>query len=221
MAVTPFRVEVPDEVLDDLRRRLADTQWTDAVRGAALRQCRAWWDAGRELTVAVNVSATSLVGMDFAARIGAILAECGLPPSALVLEITESAIMADRQRGFAVLTAVHALGVRIAVGDYGTSSLASLQDLPVDALKLDRSFVGRMISDPRAAAIVTSTIGLAHSLGLPMVAEGVESEAVLNVLTAAGCDYGQGYLIARPLGPEEVGGWLDRMTRQAVEVSGG
>jgi EAL domain-containing protein (putative c-di-GMP-specific phosphodiesterase class I) len=131
--------------------------------------------------------------------------------------------MADRDRGFAVLTAVHALGVRIAVDDYGTgySSLAYLQDLPVDELKLDRSFVARMISDPRAAAIVTSTIGLAHSLDLPMVAEGVESAAVLNLLTTAGCDYGQGYHIARPLGPEEVDGWLDRIAPQALKVSGG
>jgi diguanylate cyclase len=220
----PRRALVPPEEFLPLVERAGLMQpMTDAVLCAALRQCRAWWDGGRQLTVAVNVSATSLVGMDFVVRIKAALAEVGLPPSALVLEITESVIMADRDRGFAVLTAVHALGVRIAVDDYGTgySSLAYLQDLPVDELKLDRSFVVRMISDPRAAAIVTSTIGLAHSLDLPMVAEGVESAAVLNLLTTAGCDYGQGYHIARPLGPEEVGGWLDRIAPQALKVSGG
>jgi diguanylate cyclase len=188
---------------------------TDVVLHQALAQCGAWRRSGRKLAVAVNVSATSLAGLEFAGRIADALAESRLPPSALVLEITESAIMKDRDRGLDVLHAIHALGVRISVDDYGTgySSLAYLHELPVDELKLDRSFVARMISDPRAAAIVTSTIGLAHSLGMPIVAEGVETLAALKMLTAAGCDYGQGFLIARPLGPEEVGGWLDRMAR--------
>ncbi len=120
--------------------------------------------------------------------------------------------MAERDRCFEALQDVHDLGVRVSVDDYGTgySSLAYLQDLPVDELKLDRAFIARMDRDPRTAAIVTSTIALAHSLGLPLVAEGVETSAALQVLTAAGCDFGQGYLISRPLEPAEVDGWLER-----------
>jgi EAL domain-containing protein (putative c-di-GMP-specific phosphodiesterase class I) len=158
----------------------------------------------------------------FAAQITALLAEYRLPPSALTLEITESAIMAERERCFEVLQAVHDLGVRISIDDYGTgySSLAYLQDLPVDELKLDRVFIARMDRDPRTAAIVASTIALAHSLGLPLVAEGVETSAALEVLTAAGCDFGQGYLIARPLGAEEVGEWLDRTRVGAMALPG-
>ena len=184
---------------------------TDVVLREALSWCRGWHELGRDLTVAVNVSATSLVDRRLVGRIAALLTEFRLPPSALTLEITENALMADRDRCFEVLQLIHALGVRISIDDYGTgySSLAYLQDLPVDELKLDRVFIARMDRDPRTAAIVASTIALAHSLGLPLVAEGVETSAALEVLTAAGCDFGQGYLIARPLGPDEVGGWLD------------
>jgi diguanylate cyclase len=186
---------------------------TEAVLHQALAQCRTWRAAGREVTVAVNVSATSLVGFEFVRRIHAALTDFEVPPSALVLEITESAIMSDKDRSFAVLRSLSALGVRLAVDDYGTgySSLSYLQDLPVDELKLDRSFISRMVSDQRTAAIVFSTIGLAHSLGLPVVAEGVETPSALDMLTEAGCDYGQGYLIATPLTAHEVTIWLDRV----------
>ena len=185
---------------------------TEVVLRGGLSWCRRWHDLGRDLTVAVNVSVTSLVDRRFATQVAALLAEFGLPPSALTLEITESALMAERDRCFTVLAAIHDLGVRISIDDYGTgySSLAYLQDLPVDELKLDRVFIARMDRDPRTAAIVTSTIWLAHSLGLPLVAEGVETSAALEALTVAGCDFGQGYLIARPLGPDEVVPWLDQ-----------
>ena len=185
---------------------------TDVVLRGGLAWCRGWQEVGRDLTVAVNISATSLVEPRFADRIAALLRDVLLPPSALTLEITESAIMAERDRCFEALQEVHDFGVRVSVDDYGTgySSLAYLQDLPVDELKLDRAFIARMDRDPRTAAIVTSTIALAHSLGLPLVAEGVETSAALQVLTAAGCDFGQGYLISRPLEPAEVDGWLER-----------
>jgi diguanylate cyclase len=184
---------------------------TEVVLREALTWCRGWHQLGRDVTVAVNVSATSLVERRFATRIAALLAEFRVPPSALTLEITENALMAERERCFEVLALIRALGVRISIDDYGTgySSLAYLQDLPVDELKLDRVFIARMDRDPRSAAIVSSTIALAHSLGLPLVAEGVETSEALERLAAAGCDFGQGYLIARPLRPDEVAGWLD------------
>jgi diguanylate cyclase (GGDEF)-like protein len=219
----PYRGLIPDGYFLPLVERAGlMLPLTEVVLRSALTRCRAWWDAGLQVRVAVNVSSASLLGLEFAARVGTALTESGLPGSALTLEITESAIMTDRDRGFEALRAIHALGVRIALDDYGTgySSLPHLPDLPVDELKLDRSFAARMVGDPRTAAIVTSTIGLAHGLGLPLVAEGVESMPILNLLTAAGCDYGQGCLIARPLGPDEVAGWLEGRTRQARPAVG-
>jgi diguanylate cyclase (GGDEF)-like protein len=203
----------PGEFLPLVERAGLMGALTDVVLRGALAQCRSWREAGRELTVAVNVSVTSLLDLEFSDRIAALLGDYRLPPSALVLEITESAIMADRARCFDVLHAIHSLGVRISVDDYGTgySSLAYLQDLPVDELKLDRVFISKMDTDSRAAAIVVSTISLAHSLSLPLVAEGVESAAAMNALAVAGCDYVQGYFVARPLLPDDVDRWLDRI----------
>ena len=128
------------------------------------------------LSVAVNLSASSLVDAELPQRVWAALRDRGLPPDALELEITEDFLMGDRERARAILGDLRRLGIRVAVDDFGTgySSLAYLRELPIDELKLDRSFVAPMGEDPRAAAIVRSTIELAHSLGMTMVAEGVE-----------------------------------------------
>ncbi len=157
---------------------------TNVVIEQAVDQAARWRAAGRDLTVAVNVSASSLVDVHLPDRIAAHLAAHALPPSALQVEITEELLMADRDRARAVLTALRSNGVQIAVDDFGTgySSLAYLRDLPIDELKLDRSFVS-LADDARAAALVASVIGLAHSLGLRMVAEGVEDRATLAELT--------------------------------------
>ncbi|WP_167582737.1 EAL domain-containing protein [Kineococcus rubinsiae] len=135
-----------------------------------------------------------------------------LPANLLELEITETVLMADPARAHQVLYALRALGIRIAVDDYGTgySSLSYLQDLPVDDLKLDRSFVMRSADDPRSAAIVSSTVGLAHALQMRIIAEGVETEAVLDQLTATGCDLAQGYHLARPQPANQLTAWLTR-----------
>jgi EAL domain-containing protein (putative c-di-GMP-specific phosphodiesterase class I) len=118
--------------------------------------------------------------------------------------------MADRDRAHAILTRLRALGVRIAVDDFGTgySSLAYLRDLPIDELKLDKSFVMPMADDPRAAALVASTIALAHSLGLRMVAEGVENSVAYAELAGYGCDMAQGFYMSRPVPAAELDAWL-------------
>jgi len=184
---------------------------TQVVLGQALDQAARWQAAGRSLTVAVNLSASSLMDADLPTEVAALLAERRLPAAALQLEITEEFLMANRERARAILARLRAGGVKIAVDDFGTgySSLAYLRDLPVDELKLDRSFVVAMAGDTRAEALVASTVSLAHSLGLRMVAEGVEDGDVLAELARQGCDEAQGYYLARPAPAAEVDVWLD------------
>jgi diguanylate cyclase len=130
-------------------------------------------------------------------------------------------LMKDADQALGQLTALRAQGLRIAVDDYGTgySSLSYLQRLPVDDLKLDRAFVGACDTDPRSAAIVQSTVGLAHSLGLRIIAEGVENEAVFACLAEYGCDVAQGYGIARPADAERVTAWLREHTMRMRAVA--
>jgi diguanylate cyclase (GGDEF)-like protein len=178
----------------------------------ALHQADAWRRDGLDLTVAVNLSASNLLDAQLPGQVELLLTALDLPASLLELEITETVLMADPARAHQVLHALRELGIRIAVDDYGTgySSLAYLQDLPVDDLKLDRSFVMRSADDPRSAAIVRSTVGLAHALHMRIIAEGVENAAVLDQLIAAGCDLAQGYHLARPQPADQLTAWLTR-----------
>jgi diguanylate cyclase (GGDEF)-like protein len=192
---------------------------TQVVLTVALDQAAIWHAQGLQLTVAVNLSATSMVDNHLPEHVMSMLSDRGLPPHALQLEITEELLMADRDRARAILTRLRLNGVQISVDDFGTgySSLGYLRDLPVDELKLDRSFVFPMIDDPRAAALVASAIGLAHSLGLRMVAEGVETIAAYTELTRLGCDQAQGYFMSRPIPAAELDHWL--RNREAVDQS--
>jgi EAL domain-containing protein (putative c-di-GMP-specific phosphodiesterase class I) len=141
------------------------------------------------------------------------LATRGVSPDALQLEITEEFLMADRDRARSILTRLRNTGIQISVDDYGTgySSLSYLRDLPVDELKLDRSFILPMADDARAAALVASTIALAHSLGLRMVAEGVETEVAYSELRRLGCDQAQGYFVSRPMPAAGLIDWLNNL----------
>jgi diguanylate cyclase (GGDEF)-like protein len=178
----------------------------------ALDQAALWQAEGRPLTVAVNLSASSLVDSDLPEQVYALLNARKLPASSLQLEITEEFLMADRDRARAILTELRDHGIQISIDDFGTgySSLAYLRDLPIDELKLDRSFVFPMADDARAAALVASTITLAHSLGLRMIAEGVENNVALAELTRLGCDQAQGYYLCRPVPPAELDHWLSQ-----------
>ncbi len=171
------------------------------VLGTALAQVGEWRDAGLDMTVAVNLSMRSLLDRALIEDVEALLAKYDVPPQALVLELTESTIMADPQRALEILDALHALGVGLSIDDFGTgySSLAYLKRLPVDEIKIDRSFVVGMKHDRSDATIVRSTIDLARNLGLRVVAEGVEDVHVRNELAGLGCDQGQGWYFSRPL----------------------
>ncbi len=172
---------------------------TQEVLETAVRQVASWRTDGLELSVAVNLSASDLLDDSLADRIERLLEEHSVPADVLELEITESVIMFDAQRARTVLEALRLLGCRIAIDDYGTGycALAYLRDLPVDELKLDRSFVASMSTDPRSTAIVRSTIELAHELGLRVVAEGIEDQDALDTVANFACDYAQGYHFSR------------------------
>ena len=171
------------------------------VLHTACRQIRQWQDAGHALQVAVNVSARQFQDYDVAELVKDIMRDTGVMASNLEIELTESAVMNDAEASIVTLERLAALGVQIAIDDFGTgySSLSYLKRLPLDVLKIDQSFVRDISSDPNDAAIVRAIITLARSLGIKVIAEGVENEAQLAFLNAYGCHYAQGYLFGRPL----------------------
>lgn len=180
------------------------------VLETALKQCREWLRAGLELDVSVNLSMWNLRDECLPDTIAALLQAYSIAPRLLCVELTESAVMVDTERTLAVLSRISALGVRISVDDFGTgySSLFYLKRLPVNEMKIDRSFVQHMQDVEADAAIVRSTIELAHSLGLHVVAEGVEDLATWQQLRALNCDTIQGYYLSRPLPPHDFERWL-------------
>ena len=167
----------------------------------ACRQIREWQDAGHQIQVAVNVSARQFHDYDLAELVTKILGSTGAKATNLEIELTESAVMRDAESSIVALEKLAAVGVQIAIDDFGTgySSLSYLKRLPLDYLKIDQSFVRDITSDPNDAAIVRAIITLARSLGIKVIAEGVENEAQLAFLNAYGCQYAQGFLFGRPL----------------------
>jgi diguanylate cyclase len=169
----------------------------ELVLRAACREAANWT---RPLKIAVNLSPRQFSETDLPERILAILAETGLSPARLELEVTETVIINDLSRALAILRRLKAMGIRISMDDFGTgySSLATLQAFPFDKIKIDRSFVSSMDANPQSTAIVRAVLGLGHSLGMGVVAEGVETAGQLRFLSKAGCDEVQGYFIGRP-----------------------
>jgi EAL domain-containing protein (putative c-di-GMP-specific phosphodiesterase class I) len=191
------------------------TRW---VLGAAIRQLGEWRREGLELELAVNLSAPDLLDPELTDAILALLRKHRVDPTALILEITESAVMRDPAAAVRTMQLLRIAGVRFSIDDFGTghSSLSQLSVLPVDELKIDRSFIAQ--AEGGAVTIVTSTIELGHSMGLKVVAEGVEEEAAWNLLRRLGCDYAQGYLISRPLLPDKVAAFV-REANQLLPAS--
>ncbi len=183
---------------------------TRYVLESSIGQCAKWRESGSDLSVAVNLSTRNLLDRDLPQAIERMLSANDLPASALELEITESMIMSDPDRAIAILERLSELGIRLSVDDFGTgySSLANLKRLPIDELKIDRSFVTTMLRDESDLIIVRSTINLAHDLGLTVTAEGVEDVFTLERLALFGCDLAQGFEIGRPMPPVAFDRWL-------------
>lgn len=187
---------------------------TDCVLESALHQCHKWRLDGLEVVVSVNVSARTLLDDDLPSTIGGLLERFQLAPSALQLEITESRIVSDLRRARTMLDQLRSIGVKIAIDDFGTgfSSLAQLQQLPIDEIKIDRSFVVGMETNRSDEVLVRSIIELGRNLRLPVTAEGVETESVASRLRELGCDFAQGFYIGRPAPPEECRQYLGAPT---------
>lgn len=185
------------------------TRW---VLDRALEQCAQWMAAGHLIGVSVNISAVNLRDPALIDDVVAALGRWNVPPTALILELTESAIMDDADYALEVLTRFDAMGVGLSIDDFGTgySSLSYLKRLPVDEIKIDKSFVMDIADDINDAIIVRSTIDLAHNMGLRVVAEGVESEEILSKLVGLNCDMAQGYLISRPMPFAHFLAWLEK-----------
>jgi diguanylate cyclase (GGDEF)-like protein len=200
---------LPEEFLPAAERAGLMRKVANRTVSRALEQIYSWREQGIALAVAVNLSATNLLDLDLVGTIERLLRTHGLPADALIIEITESALV-DSVRSRNTVAELQHLGVRISLDDYGTgwSSLARLQDVSVDELKLDRIFVARLARDPRSVAIVRSTVALAHSLGADLVAEGVEDEMTLNALRRYGCTITQGFVHSPPLPANELQQWI-------------
>lgn len=199
----------------------AITAW---VLNAAFRQCAVWRLAGLPMEVSINISARDLQNPDFTRDVVRLLESHAVDPRWICLEITESAVMEDPLRALDTLERLHAMGFRLSIDDFGTgySSLAYLKKLPVDELKIDKSFVKGLVVDADDAAIVRATIDLAHNMGLKVSAEGVEEAAILDKLRSLGCDMAQGYHISRPLAAAELDAWMSEqrktVTRRLVAL---
>ena len=177
---------------------------------AASNQSRAWSAGGIDVPISVNLSARTLHDSSFPDRVEQLLKSHRIAPEQLELEITESVIMVDPARALDILKRLNCMGISLSIDDFGTgySSLSYLKKLPVNAVKIDKSFVMHMTQDQNDAQIVRSTIDLAHNLGLKVIAEGVESQEVWDRLRALGCDQAQGYYMSRPLRAADLTQWL-------------
>ncbi len=201
---------LPDQFIPQAEPNAIISSLTLWVLNTALRECSAWHKAGLPLSVSVNLSARNLHNTQLPNQVMQLLEETGAEPGWLELEITESAIMSDPARAKEILAHLSHMGVHLSIDDFGTgySSLSYLKKLPVDEIKVDKSFVIDMVTDADSAAIVRSTIELAHNLNLQVVAEGVETQEILDRLIALGCDKAQGYFFSRPLPADEFQSWL-------------
>ncbi|MDR7302428.1 diguanylate cyclase (GGDEF)-like protein [Haloactinomyces albus] len=204
----------PDEFIPVVEATGLVDALTSFVMERALVRVRDWLDRDLRMSAAVNLSVRNLADESFPDRVSEALVRHAVPPELLTFELTESSVMADPERSLPVLRRLRELGVILAVDDFGTgySSLAYLRRLPVDEVKIDKSFVLGMGTDLSDMAVVRSIVELGHSLRLQVVAEGVEDDAARDKLVQMGCDTAQGYLISRPLSEERFEAWLQART---------
>jgi diguanylate cyclase (GGDEF)-like protein len=211
----------PDEFIPLAEHSGIIRMLTDWVMHEVIRQCAAWSEQQLDIGIALNLSAMDLSCGELPDVLSAYLAKYQVDPARIILEVTETAVMRDAVYALEVLNRLRACGVKLAIDDFGTgySSLSHLKRLPVNELKIDKSFVLTMAEDNDDAVIVRSTIELAHNMGLKVVAEGVEDERTLEMLRNYRCDIAQGYLISRPLPVQQATEWLRQSYMAVCEPS--
>lgn len=200
----------PDDFIPAAEQAGSIVHLTRYVLARAVKQCRIWQDKGYELQISVNLSARDLLDEHLAYNVLQVLKENQIPAHRLTLEITENTVMQEVDRAIGVLERLHNIGVRISMDDFGTgySSLAQLKNMPLDELKIDKSFVMTMLNDSQNEAIVKTTLELARNMNLQVVAEGVEDEATIRYLAAAGCQQAQGYFLSKAVSSDDLLQWL-------------
>lgn len=207
----PEGLIVPNDFIPMVEQSGLIRPFTHWVLEEAMNQCHHWQQQGINLSVAVNLSTRNLLDPALADHLSDLLKTYSINPACLTLEITESALMSRAEKALKLLTNLSAMGFKLSIDDFGTgySSLVYLKKMPVNELKIDRSFVSNMGNDVNDAMIVRSTIELAHNMGLKVVAEGIETQEQLDMLVQLGIDFGQGFFIARPLPHDEFISWFN------------
>jgi EAL domain-containing protein (putative c-di-GMP-specific phosphodiesterase class I) len=202
----------PDEFIPLVEMTGLIRELTGWVLSRAVEQAAQWRKAGLKITVCVNISEKNLEEEDFTERLESLLHVHGVKPEQLELEFSESQPFNDNMAARATLTRLRELGINIAIDDFGTgrNSLEYLESVPANVLKMDRSLIASMTKNLRHQVIVKSIISMAHDLGMTLVAEGLESPAILSQLVAWNCDYAQGYLFGRPQKPEDFLSWYTK-----------
>ena len=195
------------DILEGSSSLVPVTSW---VLNGALRQCIRYQEAYPVFSVAVNLSPSLLTSRSIVEIVSNAVSIWAIDPASLVLEVTEGAMMMNPKKSLEILNEFHALGFGVSIDDFGTgySSLAYLKNLPADEIKIDKSFVMNMANDKKDESIVKAAVDLAHNLDLKIVAEGVEDEITLDMLSEMGCDYAQGYYLAKPMPSEELLLWM-------------
>ena len=212
----------PDEFIPLVEKTVLLSPLTTYVMESVMRQWRVWADDGTPIPIAINLSPRSLLDRQLPEQVAALLERFAMPPAYLRLELTENFLMADSGRSNAVLQELARTGLSLSIDDFGTgySSLSHLKALPIDEIKIDRSFVMDMNDDGNDFMIVRATVDLGKNLGLRVVAEGVEDRETFDRLAAFGCDEAQGYYISRPMPLDEFGRWLSVRTPEAIVHEG-
>lgn len=194
---------------------------TMIVQDLALEQCALWNAAGLRIKVSINMSPRTLSELDFPDRLEALVQDKGITPSQVVIEVTESSVIEQLTQSLDILTRLRMKGFGLSIDDFGTgySSMEQLKQLPFSELKIDQSFVRNADTDADARAIVKSTVELGHALGMTLVAEGIETQAVWDLLAGLGCNQGQGYLMARPMLGADLERWLGDWNKADATLS--
>jgi EAL domain-containing protein (putative c-di-GMP-specific phosphodiesterase class I) len=195
------------DILEGSSSLMPVTNW---VLNGALRQCLRYQEIFPAFSVAVNLSPSLLTNRSIVEVVSNAVNIWSVNPSCLILEVTEGAMMINPKKSLEILDEFHQLGFGVSIDDFGTgySSLAYLKNLPADEIKIDKSFVMSMASDKKDESIVKAAVNLAHTLGLKIVAEGVEDEKTLDLLANMGCDYAQGYYMAKPMPQNDLIDWM-------------